>query len=218
MPGTKRQKEVATLRRVFTGFAKTDRNNELIKDTIDLYETGKIAQLTTAENLIKSLIGTKKTRETTVKKIDEYKGKTSVIGRLETKRTFHVSATVELIKTTTHKTYTRKRTGTTVTREIPEAYQQTERDTIPVSIAVQAVSIEAAREQFMREVENDYTQTGEAEYTTSVKVGENSNMQVTEVSQGRSELHTPMRASTKCNYAFIPEDISHLKIYRYMCN
>jgi hypothetical protein len=137
MPGTKRQKEVATLRRVFTGFAKTDRNNKLIKDTIDLYETGKIAQLTTAENLIKSLTGTKKTRETTVKKIDEYKGKTSVIGRLETKRTFHVSATVELIKTTTHQTYTRKRTGTTVTREIPEAYQQTERDTIPVSTAVQ---------------------------------------------------------------------------------
>ena len=68
MPGTKRQKEVATLRRVFTGFAKTDRNNKLIKDTIDLYETGKIAQLTTAENLIKSLIGTKKTRETIVKK------------------------------------------------------------------------------------------------------------------------------------------------------
>ena len=38
MPGTKRQKEAATLKRVFTGFAKTDRNNELIKETFELYE------------------------------------------------------------------------------------------------------------------------------------------------------------------------------------
>ena len=76
---------------------KTERNNELIKETIEVYQNGQITQLDTARNLLSSLIGTKTTKASTVKKLDELKKKKTIIGRLDTKKkqTFHVSATVE---------------------------------------------------------------------------------------------------------------------------
>ena len=120
-----------------------------------------IAQLTTAENLIKSLIGTKRTKISTVNKITEPKQKMTVIGRLETKRTYHVSASVELSKTYTHTVQTRRRTGETVTREIPESMRRPQIDLIPIAIAVQATSSDDAKAQFMQQIKEDYTRPEE---------------------------------------------------------
>jgi len=110
MTETKRQKESAFLKRIFNEMGKTERNNELIKETIELYQNGQITQLDTARNSLSSLIGTKTTKASTVKKIDELKKKKTIIGRLDTKKkqTFHVSATVVLQKTYTHRNYTKK--------------------------------------------------------------------------------------------------------------
>jgi len=75
MTETKRQKESAFLKRIFNGMGKTERNNELIKETTELYQNGQITQLDTARNLLSSLIGTKTIKASTVKKIDELKKK-----------------------------------------------------------------------------------------------------------------------------------------------
>jgi hypothetical protein len=150
MTETKRQKESAFLKRIFNGIGKTERNNELIKETIELYQNGQITQLDTARNLLSSLIGTKTTKASTVKKIDELKKKKTNLGRLDTKKkqTFHVTATVVLQKTYTHKTYTKKRTGDRITREIPVEKRTTEIDELPISTTVKAYSIDEARQQF----------------------------------------------------------------------
>ena len=63
----------------------------------------------------------------------------------------------------------------------------------------------------MQQIEEDYTRPEGGEYIIKTDVGETTNMEITPVTPARSELHTPMRASTKCNYAFIPEDTKHLQ-------
>jgi hypothetical protein len=74
-----------------------------------------------------------------------------------------------------------------------------------------ACSIDDAMQQFQNVVNDDYTHTGDDEYIVDVQVQDTKNIQITPVTQAISELHTPMRAATKCSYAFIPEDITHLK-------
>ena len=71
MTETKRQKERLFLKLIFNGMGKTNKNNDLIKQTIELYQNGQIAQLDTARNLLATLIGTKTTKASTVKKIDD---------------------------------------------------------------------------------------------------------------------------------------------------
>ena len=96
MTEAKRQKESAFLKRIFNGMGKTNRNNDLIKETIEIYQNGQIAQLDTARNFLSSLIGAKTTKASTVKKIDELNKKKTIIGRLDTKNNRHFMFQLQL--------------------------------------------------------------------------------------------------------------------------
>jgi len=221
---TTRDSRASQLTKTYLGSSKkTAEQKELITDIIDLYQSGQIIQLYTAENLITSVTG-KSVRKATINKVKakiaSFNTKPSVIGRLTPKpepekKQFHVSAMVKVKKTYMAKQVTKKRTGESVTRPIPEDKRRTFVDEIPISHSFMAVDAKDAEEQFEEQLRREWDWNpdggGEAEYVVATSLAGTSGTTVVPAMSVGSQMGIPMRSSTHCKFAFIPEDTKHLK-------